>query len=283
MIWPNGAGSAFALGFDMDGDTIWKNKIRTLPNGEKYIKGPSIGLYGVKKGAYRILEILKEYNLKSSWFIPANIVKEHPDTVEAILDGGHEIGHHGLDHTGEYGKTVEEQKERIERCQEIFLKYTGKKAVGFRPTGPLLPETEVWAYSEGGFLYSSAGISGEECGWYEVGGIRTNAVNIPCRDEQMDDYVQTVFHSYPEVLVGMPRIAPYENAYSNWVREIEGMIRYGHSGSSAFHPQISGTPGRAVIFERFCKYLADNPKVWCASCLEIANYFKSVEGSEDAN
>ena len=37
------------LGFDMDGDTIWKNKIRTLPNGEKYIKGPSIGLYGVKK------------------------------------------------------------------------------------------------------------------------------------------------------------------------------------------------------------------------------------------
>ena len=30
MIWPNGAGSAFALGFDMDGDTIWKNKIRTL-------------------------------------------------------------------------------------------------------------------------------------------------------------------------------------------------------------------------------------------------------------
>ena len=105
LSFPNGAGSAFALGFDMDGDTIWKNKIRTLPNGEKYIKGPSIGLYGVKKGAYRILEILKEYNLKSSWFIPANIVKEHPDTVEAILDGGHEIGHHGLDHTGEYGKT----------------------------------------------------------------------------------------------------------------------------------------------------------------------------------
>ena len=50
----------------------------------------------------------------------------------------------------------------------------------------------------------------------------------------MDDYVQTVFHSYPEVLVGMPRIAPYENAYSNWVREIEGMIRYGHSGSTRF-------------------------------------------------
>ena len=62
--------------------------------------------------------------------------------VEKILDLGHEIGHHGLDHTGEYGATFEEQRERIERCQEIFLKYTGRRAVGFRPTGALLPETE---------------------------------------------------------------------------------------------------------------------------------------------
>ena len=29
-----------------------------------------------------------------------------------------EIGHHGLDHTGEYGATFEEQRERIEK--ELF-------------------------------------------------------------------------------------------------------------------------------------------------------------------
>ena len=220
MRWHNGAKSAFALGFDMDGDTIWRNKTRCLPNGDSYIKGPSIGQYGTKKGALRVLEILEEFSLKSTWFIPANIVMEHPDVVEKILDLGHEIGHHGLDHTGEYGATFEEQRERIERCQEIFLKYTGRRAVGFRPTGALLPETERWIYSEGGFVYSSAGISGEACSWYEVEGEPTHAVNIPCRDEQMDDYVQTVFHSYPAVLVGMPRIAPYENAYSNWIREV---------------------------------------------------------------
>lgn len=133
MRWHNGAKSAFALGFDMDGDTIWRNKTRCLPNGDSYIKGPSIGQYGTKKGALRVLEILEEFSLKSTWFIPANIVMEHPDVVEKILDLGHEIGHHGLDHTGEYGATFEEQRERIERCQEIFLKYTGRRAVGFRP------------------------------------------------------------------------------------------------------------------------------------------------------
>lgn len=284
MRWPNGAKSAFALGFDMDGDTIWRNKTKTLPGGSGYIKGPSIGQYGTKKGALRVLEILDEFSLKSTWFIPANIVMEHPGLVETILDRGHEIGHHGLDHTGEYGATFQEQRERIERCQEIFEKYTGRRALGFRPTGALLPETERWIYSEGGFVYSSAGISGEACGWYEVEGEPTGAVNIPCRDEQMDDYVQTVFHSYPAVLVGMPRIAPYENAYSNWVREVEGMVRMRNSGSTAFHPQIAGTPGRAVIFRSFCEYLASNRDIWCATCLEIADYYKAaMEGNDDAH
>lgn len=65
-------------------------------------------------------------------------------------------------------KNFEEQKERILRCQDIFEKYTGYRAVGFRPTGYLLPETERWIYGEGGFIYSSAGISGEACGYYEI-------------------------------------------------------------------------------------------------------------------
>lgn len=284
MIWPNKAKSAFALGFDMDGDTIWQNKIKMLPNGSKYLKGPSIGQYGTKKGALRILEILDEFSLKSTWFIPALIVKKHSDIVEKILDKGHEIGHHGLDHTGDYGTIFEAQKERIEYCQEIFLKYTGQKAVGIRPTGELLPETKKWLCTEGGFVYFSEGISGEFCEWYSIDGETTNTVNIPCRDEQMDDYVQTVFHSYPQVLVGMPRIAPYKNAYYNWVHEIEGMLRFGNSGSSAFHPQISGTPGRALIFRKFCEYLASNPNVWCESCKEIAKYYKvTMEEKDDAH
>lgn len=276
MLWPNGAKTAFSLGFDMDGDTIWKNKIKTLPNGSSYIKGPSIGQFGPKKGALRVMEILDEFDLKATWFIPAVVVQQHAHVVEEILKRGHEIAHHGLDHTGQYGATFEQQKERIEICQELFQKYAGVKARGFRPTGALLPETEKWIYSEGGFIYSSAGTSGEACGYYMVNGEKTAAVNIPCRDEQTDDYVQTVFHSYPAVLVGMPRIASYESVYSNWIREVEGAVRFGNSGSTAFHPQIAGTPGRAVMLRRFCAYLAQNPDVWSVPCIEIAKYYKSM-------
>ena len=98
MIWPNQAKSAFNLGFDLDGETIWRNKARRLPGGDSFLKGPSIGGYGPRKGAYRILEILKEFDLKATWFIPAVMIEEHQAVVEKILDGGHEISHHGYDH-----------------------------------------------------------------------------------------------------------------------------------------------------------------------------------------
>jgi len=281
MVWPNGARSAFNLGFDMDGDTIWRNKIKHLPNGSQYIKGPSIGKYGPLKGVPRILEILKEYDIKATFFIPTDMVREHADVVEKVLLDGHELSHHGYDHAGNYGETFDQQVERFELCQEIFMKYAGVRAYGARPTGFLLPETERWMYSDkGGFLYASGGLSGEGTGWYEVEGQKTQAMNIPCRDEQTDDYVQTVFHNYPAVLVGMPRLAAYDTVYNNWIREVEGIARFGNVGSTAFHPQISGAPGRAVLLDKFCKYLAENPDVWCTSCLEIAKHFHSVMGGE---
>ena len=281
MIWPNQAKSAFNLGFDLDGETIWRNKARRLPGGDSFLKGPSIGGYGPRKGAYRILEILKEFDLKATWFIPAVMIEEHQAVVEKILDGGHEISHHGYDHTGRYGNTLEQQQEYVEKSQELFLKYTGRKACGMRPTGALLPETEKWLYDGGGFLYSSAGTSGEGIGYYYVNGEKTKGINVPCRDEQMDDYVQTVLHSYPAVLEGMPRIAAYDGVYTNWIREIVGMIKFGNIGSSAFHPQIAGTPGRAIILEHFCKYLAENRDIWCTTCKNIADYYRAeLEGEK---
>ncbi len=51
MRWPNGAKSAFALGFDMDGDTIWRNKTRCLPGGGTATsKGPPLASTARKKG-----------------------------------------------------------------------------------------------------------------------------------------------------------------------------------------------------------------------------------------
>ena len=280
-IWPNGAAAAFALGFDMDGETIWRNKARSLPQGTQYLKGPSIGGYGPRRGALHILDILDRYGLRATWFVPADMIREHPATVERILCRGHEIAYHGMDHSGACGDTCEQQLAHMARCQEIFVRYTGVKAAGIRRTGSFLPETERYLYGAGGFRYCSDSARGEAFGWYTVEGRRTEAVHIPCLSEQMDDYVQTVYHSYPAVLAGMPRIAPYDCVYSDWMHEISGAVRFGASGASAFHPQISGAPGRAVILEKLCAYLSGSTEIWCATCAEIAERYRKVMGGPD--
>ena len=75
ITWPNGGTTAFAFGFDLDGDTIWQNKIRQYPGWEDFVKGPSVGLYGPDRGAYRILEIMDEFSFKSTWYIPTDSVE----------------------------------------------------------------------------------------------------------------------------------------------------------------------------------------------------------------
>ncbi len=278
IIWPNGGTTAFAFGFDLDGDTIWENKTRRLPNGDRYIKGRSIGLYGPNKGALRVLEILDEFNMKATWFIPADIVEEHAGLVNLILKAGHEIAHHGWDHREDYGATFEEQMAYLEGCQQIFERNTGVRAVGFRPCGPLLPRTEEWLYTKGGGIYNSSDLIGDDCAYYTVNGTKTRAVTIPCRAE-MDDYILTVFNSYPPVLAGMPRIAPYTHTLRNFIREVEGAVRFGNTVSTAFHPQVAGSPGRALMLRNFCEYLASNPRVWVATCEEIAMHYRAtVEG-----
>ncbi|MDD4680875.1 MAG: polysaccharide deacetylase family protein [Clostridia bacterium] len=280
-IWPNSAKCAFSFGWDLDGDTIWRNKVVKIPYGEKYIRSRSIGLYGIMKGAHRILDIMGKYNLRSTWFIPAENVERYPELIHDIMSCGHEIANHGLDHSDFYGNTIEKQLDNIRRSQDIFRRVIGKAAVGFRPTGPLLPDVEQILFEDNNTLYYSRGMAEEKIDFHLINGKRTSVVKLPCRQE-LDEYIQMVYSSYPQVLVGQPRIAPYEDVLSNFIREFEGAIRFGSAITSAFHPQVSGTPGKAEIIERLCEYIISNKDIWCTTCEEIATYWKrSME--EDTN
>ncbi len=272
-IWPKGAKCAFSFGWDLDGDTIWRNKVVKLKHGDKLIRSRSIGLYGIMKGAHRILDIMEKYSLKSTWFIPAENVERYPDLIQDIISCGHEIANHGLDHDDFYGNTVDEQLENIKKSQEIFQDIIGKTAVGFRPTGPLFPETERALFSDENVLYYSRGMAEEKIDFHYVNGDKTSVVKLPCRQE-LDEYIQMVYSSCPQVLVGQPRIAPYKDVLISFIREIEGAIRFGSAITTAFHPQVSGTPGKAEIIERLCEYITSNPAIWCTTCEEIAGHWK---------
>lgn len=54
--------------------------------------GPTAGITN------KVLDVLKEHNIKATFFSIAQNAKEHPDLMKRIVDEGHIVGNHSLDH-----------------------------------------------------------------------------------------------------------------------------------------------------------------------------------------
>src|SRR5690625_1463088 len=122
--WPNGKRCAVAITFDMDSDSILhlthpkkaQNYLTTL----SWLKYDQVAIP-------RILKVFREYNLKQTFFVPAWVVERYPQTVELILNEGHEIAHHGYlhEHVNEF--SVDEELYYLQKGIEVLTNFTGKK------------------------------------------------------------------------------------------------------------------------------------------------------------
>ena len=134
--WPDGKKSAVMFSFDLDGDVIWRNMTADEPNAEKLIRARSIGQYGPNRCVDMILDLLDKYSVRATFYVPGFVAEHNVDVVRRISEAGHEIGNHGYMHERMVEKSVEEQREILEKTQRILCDITGKEPVGFRtPSG----------------------------------------------------------------------------------------------------------------------------------------------------
>ena len=273
LKWPEGKKSAVMFTFDLDGDTTWENGNKGLPNGDQYIKSLSVGQYGPKRCADRILDKLEQYGVKATFFVPGLTAERYPDVVRRIADAGHEIGHHGYAHERFAGQTIEQQIEIIEKTQKIFKDIIGHKVTGFRtPSGDWTLETPHLLY-ERGFRYSSS-MRGDDRPYRTIiDGKETNLIEIPTKWE-VDDYVAMAYHMYPAEPKGQDRISSYRNVEDNFLREFEGHHKYGLCISFMSHPQIIGSPGRIRILDHLLRHITAKDDVWVATGTEIADWYR---------
>jgi peptidoglycan/xylan/chitin deacetylase (PgdA/CDA1 family) len=53
---------------------------------------------GIEEGMPRLLALLADEGVRATFFTTGDVARRHPDTVRAIVDGGHELGCHGDTH-----------------------------------------------------------------------------------------------------------------------------------------------------------------------------------------
>lgn len=81
----------------------------------------------------QILDILKEHDIKATFFILGDRAKRHPETVQRIAEEGHTIGNHSWSHPNFKELTLEEATKQITDTQEELNDIIGYRPSLFRP------------------------------------------------------------------------------------------------------------------------------------------------------
>lgn len=256
------------LTFDLDAETLWT--ARDAKSAEKPIV-LSQGSYGWKVGIWRILELLKRYEIRSTFFVPGLVIEQRPKVIDAILEGGHELAHHSWSHRWILTLTPEEERDEMERGIEIIERVAGYKPSGYRsPAAEFSPITKN-LLKEYGIGYSSNFYDEDSPYLHELEGERTNIVELPFA-WVLDD---APFFLYSIVLPGRT-MHPPSAVFEAWRDEFD--ILYGEDRQYvlAMHPQIIGRPSRIKLLERLIKHVRTHPGVWFARCDEVANAVRPI-------
>lgn len=92
-----------------------------------------INVYWGTEYIEQILTILKEYNIKTTFFVGGIWVEENQATLKNIKNNGHEIGNHGYLHKDHSKLDESSNKQEIQACQNIVKSTTGIEMTLFAP------------------------------------------------------------------------------------------------------------------------------------------------------
>ena len=264
--WPNDARCAVAITFDMDADSILH--LEHPRDSMDRVSSMSMLRYGPEVAVPRILETYKRFQIQQTFFVPAWCIEHYPAAIEAMLEGGHEIGHHGYIHENPNAAGREEQAYWLGRGIDVIERATGRRPLGWRaPLYNFSNDSADLLIGEG-FLYD-ASLMGDDVPYI----LRTAAgelVELPSH-WGMDDWPPYV-HSM-DLDYMMPLKSP-EQAIEGFRAEFDAMWECGGLWIAVWHPFASGRLARWLAVEKLLSYMLDKGSVWFATMEEIARHVR---------
>jgi peptidoglycan/xylan/chitin deacetylase (PgdA/CDA1 family) len=224
------------LTFDVDAESV------ILAEGRRYSENPTMmshQAYGPTIGVPRILDLLAEYAVPATFFVPGYTADRYPGTVERILGAGHEIAHHSYTHHSPLNQSGDEERRDFERALQALERH------GAKPEGYRTPSWEPsWRthglVAEYGLGYDSSLADDDRA--YILETHRGDLVELPI-SWWLDDWQQTAY--LPPIARNQTR-SQHEVA-ELWTTELDAYARYGCLFVLTCHPFLTGRPGRVEI------------------------------------
>jgi peptidoglycan/xylan/chitin deacetylase (PgdA/CDA1 family) len=232
----------------------------------------------------RILGFLKERSIRATWFVPGFTIESWPKESAAVVEGGHEIGHHSWAHIPPANQSREEEEADLVRANENIRQLTGKKARGYRSPSWDLSAHTVDLLLKHGFLYDSSLMGADYIPYRarrgdvaEVGrpfkfGEETSLIEMPI-SWSLDDFPHFEFLRTPETV--LPGLQPARAVMQNWYDEFSYMKKTVDWGvlTITMHPYVIGRGYRMLALEDLVAKMTKDGAV----------YMSLEQAAEDAN
>ncbi|MCV9929621.1 polysaccharide deacetylase family protein [Flavobacterium sp. LS1R49] len=89
---------------------------------------------GPSETTLEVLDVLKKYGIKATFFCIGKNIEKHPEIIERILSEGHQVGNHSYSHSHFFDfYNAKKILEELEKTDALLEKFTSKKIKFFRP------------------------------------------------------------------------------------------------------------------------------------------------------
>lgn len=190
--------------------------------------------YGLHRGLPRVLDVLDAFAVVATFYVPGVTALRYPHEIAAILERGHELGHHGYTHRRPDALDVDEQRLEIERGLEALARFDAAP-LGYRAPGWELTPVTFGLLGEYGFTWDSS-LMGDDEPYVLPVGART-IVELPVH-WSLDD---APYYAASPCGGGIADV---------WERAIALAGEQDRAITLTLHPDILGRPERIHVLER---------------------------------
>jgi peptidoglycan-N-acetylglucosamine deacetylase len=258
--WNDGAAAVATLTFDVDAETP------VLAHGARYAEHAttmSHQAYGPDIGVPRILDLLDEFELPATFFIPGWVAEQRPGLAAGIVERGHEVAHHSYSHRLPTSMAAGEERADFERAMEVFAAQ-GVEISGHRAAGWATTWETAGLVAEHGLLYDSSFMGDDRPYVIESGA--GPVVELPVH-WSLDDWEQYAF--LPEPHVGSVIESPVK-VLEMWRAELDAMRHYRCLFNLTCHPFLTGRPSRMVALRQLIEFGLECGDVSFLRCRDVA-------------
>jgi allantoinase len=270
--WPSGAriaislcinveeGSELSSYFGDDSQQPFGSESSARPPGVRSLASETLWEYGARAGGWRMLRLLKQEQVKATFFVCGMALEHNPPFARAITEEGHEVLGHGYRWIAQWNLDLDAERAYIHRAVEAIEQTTGQRPLGwFSRSGPSLNTRQI--LKEEGFLFDSESLN-DDLPYY-----------VTVQDEPWL-VVPYAFDSNDS----SGNVWPTAGDFCAYLKDsFDVLYDEGTSHpkmlSVGLHTKRSGKPGRIGAVAEFIRYAKSHPRVWFAGRNEIARWW----------